>query len=178
MIAAQLAWTKGIAPVLTTPQLQRLLHGLRQDDPNLIQRDTCRIMGEGGQPVNPGAASVNYDKPACQGCAIGYAVMDHGATYGEVLNAFDLVTSKAINKLEVVNENRDGLSADADWVWCDDFISWFDENPRAEVFPKLAAWIEEELENRSRAAEAARDEEAFRQGEADASIVVVQTDLF
>jgi len=118
----------GLAPTLTTSQLQALAVGLRTDDPALVQ----------GATTCPPALHSVREWPCQGGCLISYAgwKADGIETVGGVDEFFNQTCKSIFDRTNLYSASRA-------------LVNWFDDNPRAEVFRELLPEVERALTLRS-----------------------------
>lgn len=129
-------WREVLAPQLSTKGLTALQDALTKDDSRLVQENTVTLDAHG----RPNHA-----------CAIGYAgwIGDGLETTVEIEDYFERMSAARDMP------GGDGLPAlsrmEVGEMWChkDNFLSFFDENPRKEVFAKLLPEVSRELARRS-----------------------------
>ena len=119
--AWQYAWRVGIAPQLSTPELQALLRALQDDAPELVQ----------GMATDPPPLKLTQNKPIEAGCAVCLA-----AWWGS-----DLETSGEIEKrYREVIERADVLCQPVGRA--NHFLDWFDSTPRQTMRVALMREVE------------------------------------
>lgn len=127
-------WRVGLAPTFSSAELDALRVGLELDDPALVQ---------GACVVRDG----DYECASCRvvgGCAIGYAIWNHGAVSfdDEVLDAFQTVLVKS----DFLVGYPLGTAP---------FLSWFDDTPREEMRRELLLEVKRSLALRAAGVEGA-----------------------
>lgn len=122
---------RGLAPQLTSDELETLLTALVNNDPDLIQ----------GKTVEPCGAGVKGDEKPKAGCMIGYIIWKcRGANeVRDVQNEFACICCGIDVRLAVLSVNRY-------------LLNFFDETPRDKMRPQLIEEIELELERRKKVA--------------------------
>jgi hypothetical protein len=120
-------WRDGLAPHLSTPDLEALRRALKEDDWRLLQ----------GATTTPPPLHCVQDWPVEAACVLGYCGWqgDGLETVGEVEEYFARLCFEVDQVL--------GEPAACRW-----FLNWFDETPRAEMRAQLLPEVERTLEER------------------------------
>lgn len=113
--AAMHAFRCGFAPQFSPASLERLADALRRNSRQVVQMS----------PVHPRGTSVRD----FAGCAVGFMVLEHAETPTEAWDLFAGACQECDRRL--------GRNAA-----CNDFLGWFDRQPRRVAFPALLAEIE------------------------------------
>jgi hypothetical protein len=123
----RIVWRNGFCPVLSTPALEALRVGLKDDSPQLIQ----------GATTTPPPLMVVQDWPVEAACALGFAGWkgDGLVTVGQVEEHFAKCCFEADQLL--------GEPAACRW-----FLNWFDDTPRGDMRQALLEEVERELQAR------------------------------
>jgi hypothetical protein len=123
------AWRKGIAPVLSTPQLEALRKALVSDDPKLIQ----------GATTKPPPLHCMQDMPVEGGCLLAFCGWQsedtHLCTVGEVEDFF----ARLCHEVDMRLDEPAGVRY---------LLNWYDDTPRAQMISELLPEVELELSNR------------------------------
>lgn len=125
--SARASFVNGIAPVVSTAALRRLLAAVEADDPALIQ----------GATTTPAPLLILADWPVEAACALGFCGWrgEGLETVAQVEEYFATTCFKA----------DQGLGEPAGCRW---FLNWFDETPRPEMRRDLAELLREVLAGR------------------------------
>lgn len=118
-------WREGLAPLLTDPQLEVLLAGLRADDPALIQNQTTEPMA--------------FDcglKSRCEGgCLIAYPIWKGGV-------------ENVVNVAEAFERTVDRVDRACGLGMCSELLDWYDGSSRDIVIAEMLPEVQLEIEKR------------------------------
>lgn len=127
MEAWRTVWRQGIAPQLSDRALAALQTALERDDSRLLQ----------GATTSPPALQCVQDWPVDAACGLGF-----GGWQGDGLRTVAEVEEFFARTCAVADQRLGEVGV------CGDFLSWFDETPRAEMRRLLLAEVKRELARR------------------------------
>lgn len=121
-------WREGFQPGVSTAALRSLREGLARGDARIIQ----------GSTTFPSPHLHHFDRLVRAACLLGYC-----GWQGEGWDSVGDVEQYFVRSCFEADVRLGGVGASAE------FLNWFDDQPRAEVFRELIAEIDRELERRS-----------------------------
>ncbi len=124
-------WREGVAPLLSTPGLEALVHALETDDARLLQ----------GATTSPPPLQCVADWPVEAACLIGFAGWQGDGL--EIVIEVEKFFAKVCFDADTAIDAPPG---------CRHLLNWFDETPRAEMRPALLAEVRRALDERKQAA--------------------------